>query len=99
MTRIPRFVSALGLSAAFFASASISTARPDYTRRTKQECAYCHPPGGWHLNDAGTYFRDHRNLNGYVPAPDASKSPKQKDQNQGHQKPTAQNEKSKSQNK
>ena len=42
-------------------------ARPDYTRRTKQECAYCHLPGGWFLNDAGRYFEQHRTLNGYKP--------------------------------
>ncbi len=42
-------------------------ARPDYTRRTKQECSYCHLPGGWFLTDAGKYFEKHRSLNGYKP--------------------------------
>jgi hypothetical protein len=46
-----------------------TAARPDYTRRTKQECSYCHLPGGWRLNDAGEYFEKHRSLNGYQPPP------------------------------
>lgn len=99
MTRIPKLFPALGLTAAFFVSALPSLARPDYTRRTKQECAYCHPPGGWYLNDAGKYFRDHRNLEGFVPPPAANKAPAQgsqsQNQNQGNQKSTAQNGKSK----
>jgi hypothetical protein len=48
-------------------------ARPDYTRRTKQECSYCHLPGGWFLNDAGKYFEKHRSLNGYKPPADPPK--------------------------
>ncbi|MEQ1945550.1 MAG: hypothetical protein ABL995_00070 [Bryobacteraceae bacterium] len=87
--------------AAIFVAAVPGFARPDYTRRTKQECAYCHPPGGWYLNDAGKYFRDHRNLNGFVASPDPNKAPSQGSQNQnpGNQKSTAQDNKSKSQGK
>lgn len=98
MTRMPRLLPALGLTAAFFLSASLGLARPDYTRRTKQECSYCHPPGGWYLNDAGKYFRDHRNLEGFVP-PAPAKTPNQSGQNPGNQKSTAQNDKSKPQGK
>ncbi len=46
-----------------------STARPEYTRRTKKECGFCHPPGGYTLNDAGKYYRDHRTLDGFKPKP------------------------------
>lgn len=42
-----------------------SAARPEYTRRAKQDCRYCHLPGGWFLNDAGRYFEKNRTLNGY----------------------------------
>ncbi len=49
------------------------SARPDYTRRTKQECSYCHLPGGWFLNDAGKYFEKNRSLNGYKPPADPPK--------------------------
>lgn len=58
------------LTIGFLVSPTPSTARPDYTRRTKQDCRYCHPPGGWFLNDAGKYFEKNRTLNGYKP-PDA----------------------------
>jgi hypothetical protein len=33
-----------------------ATARPDYTRRTSKDCAYCHMPPGYNLNDAGKYY-------------------------------------------
>jgi hypothetical protein len=59
---------AVVLAAGFFLRPTPTIARPDYTRRTKQECRYCHPPGGWNLNDAGHYFEKHRSLNGYQPA-------------------------------
>jgi hypothetical protein len=48
-------------------------ARPDYTRRTKQECGYCHLPGGWFLNDAGKYFEKNRSLTGYKPPAEPTK--------------------------
>jgi len=65
----PAAVLALG----FFWRPTPTAARPDYTRRTKQECRYCHPPGGWNLNDAGHYFEKNRSLSGYKP-PDAPKA-------------------------
>ena len=101
MIRIQYLVPACVLAAGFFLSASIGLARPDYTRRTKQECSYCHPPGGWYLTDAGKYFRDHRNLQGYKPAPEPPKAaspgtqsqnnPSQNNPSQNNQKSTAQN--------
>jgi hypothetical protein len=43
-----------------------SWAKPDYARRTKKDCAFCHPPNSWNLNDAGKYYRDHKySLEGY----------------------------------
>ncbi|HTW66417.1 MAG TPA: hypothetical protein VME17_17460 [Bryobacteraceae bacterium] len=63
-------------SAAFFFSAGTGAAKPEYARRTKKECSFCHPPDSWNLNDAGKYFRDHKySLNGYVP-PKPAKSGK-----------------------
>ena len=45
-------------------------AKPEYTRRTKKDCTFCHPPGGYTLNEAGKYYRDHgHSLNGYDPKP------------------------------
>jgi len=43
------------------------SAKPEYTRRTKQGCEVCHPPDSRALNEAGEYFRDHRSLDGYKP--------------------------------
>lgn len=61
------------LAAGFLFSPTQTAARPDYTRRTKQECSYCHLPGGWFLNDAGKYFEKNRSLNGYKPPADPPK--------------------------
>jgi hypothetical protein len=71
-----RFVEALTLAGifcgAFFLSATNGVAKPDFSRRTKKECSYCHPAGSWTLNDAGQYYFDHKHsLEGYVPPPPA----------------------------
>ena len=47
--------------------ARVSTAKPEYTRRTKKDCQYCHPPNSFQLNDAGKYYQEHRTLDGYGP--------------------------------
>jgi hypothetical protein len=45
-----------------------AAARPEYTRRTSKDCAFCHVPPGYNLNDAGRYYADHRHsLKGYTP--------------------------------
>jgi hypothetical protein len=69
---------AVVLAAGFFLRPAPTIARPDYTRRTKQDCSYCHLPGGWNLNDAGHYFEKHRSLNGYQPAEPPKQSAGQK---------------------
>jgi hypothetical protein len=51
-------------------------AKPDYTRRTRKDCEFCHPPNSRLLNDAGKYYQEHRNsLEGYKPKQDAPKEP------------------------
>lgn len=41
-------------------------AKPDYSRRTKKECTFCHPPDSWNLTDAGKYYKEHHySLDGY----------------------------------
>jgi hypothetical protein len=53
---------------AFFLSVTNGVAKPDFSRRTKKECSFCHPAGSWNLNDAGQYYFDHNHsLQGYVP--------------------------------
>ena len=55
-------------SSIFFFSASTGVAKPEYARRTRKECSFCHPPDSWNLKDAGKYYRDHHySLKGYVP--------------------------------
>ena len=59
---------------AFFFSAATGVAKPEYARKTKKECSFCHPPDSWNLNDAGKYYRDHKySLEGYAP-PKSAKS-------------------------
>lgn len=47
-------------------------ASPDYTKKERKQCVYCHD-GGWtsgKLTAAGAYFLAHnRSLKGFVPAP------------------------------
>jgi hypothetical protein len=47
-------------------------ASPDYTKKERKKCVYCHD-GGWtsgKLTAAGTYFLAHnRSLKGFSPAP------------------------------
>jgi hypothetical protein len=46
----------------------LSVAKPEYSRRTKKDCGYCHPKDSWDINDAGKYFRDHNHsLEGFKP--------------------------------
>ena len=59
---MPATVLAAGLS---FSSGG-GWAKPDYSRRTKKECSFCHPPDSWNLTDAGKYYREHHySLDGY----------------------------------
>ena len=63
------------LAAALCFNAGTTWAKPEYARRTKKECSFCHPADSWNLNDAGKYYRDHKNsLQGYKPPAD-DKSP------------------------
>jgi len=50
-----------------------ASAKPEYTRRTSKDCAFCHQPPGYNLNDAGKYYADHNHsLKGYAPKPKSS---------------------------
>jgi hypothetical protein len=46
-----------------------SAATPEYARRTRKECLYCHPKDSWSLNDAGKYYREHKSLQGFKAQP------------------------------
>ena len=56
------------LAVALSLNSTTGYAKPDYARRTKKECSFCHPANSWQLNDAGKYYRDHKySLDGYKP--------------------------------
>ena len=61
----------LALPGAIFVTLALypgpSAATPEYARRTRKECLYCHPKDSWSLNEAGKYYRDHRSLEGFKP--------------------------------
>lgn len=62
------------LAVAVLWNASVVSAKPEYTRRTKQGCEVCHPPDSRTLNEAGVYYRDHRSLDGYKPREQGKKA-------------------------
>lgn len=51
-----------------FLSSTSSWAVPEFARKTKKECSFCHPPDSYNLTEAGKYYRDHKySLEGYKP--------------------------------
>lgn len=63
------------LAAGFFFGATTTWAVPEFARKTKKECSFCHPPDSWNLTEAGKYYREHKySLEGYKPKnPEKSK--------------------------
>ena len=63
---------ALALVLGVMAVGRIAEASPDYTKKERKKCVYCHD-GGWtsgKLTAAGRYFLAHnRSLKGFTPAP------------------------------
>ncbi len=56
------------LTAGVFFNTAEGWSKPEYSRKTKKECSFCHPADSWKLNDAGTYYREHHySLDGYKP--------------------------------
>jgi hypothetical protein len=75
MRRFVAFVmlSGLACSAVLFDPA-VSSAKPEYSRRTKKDCGYCHPKDSYDINEAGRYFRDHNHsLEGFKPSESGGK--------------------------
>jgi hypothetical protein len=79
MRHLARLIVPAGIvSAGLFFSATTSWAVPEFARKTKKECSFCHPPDSWNLTEAGKYYREHKySLEGYKP-----KSPDKQAQNQ-----------------
>ena len=80
MSRLANVILPAGIVAAgLLINARTSWAVPEFARRTKKECSFCHPPDSWNLTEAGKYYRAHKySLNGYQPkSPDKSAQSKQ----------------------
>jgi hypothetical protein len=62
---IPVFVLCLGI----VANSTLSYARPEYTKKEKKACTFCHVTAkSKELNDAGKYYKEHdHSLEGYQP--------------------------------
>lgn len=53
----------------FAISTSVSFGKPEYSKKEKKTCTYCHvKAGSKDLNEAGKYYKDHdHSLEGYQP--------------------------------
>ncbi len=74
-----------------------SIANPDYTKKFRKPCGYCHL-GSWDsskFTEAGIYFHTHGTLNGYVQKPDATQSKDQAKQDNSAPKQQANNQQTK----
>lgn len=58
------------LAAGVWMSVTPSYAKPEYAKKEKKGCTYCHVAAGKkELNDAGKYYAEHdHSLEGYTPA-------------------------------
>jgi hypothetical protein len=73
MKRLLKLMSLIGAVALLTVSASLpgTYAKPDYSKKEKKSCKYCHSsskPSKDDLNEAGKYYKDHNHsLDGYTP--------------------------------
>jgi len=52
----------------FLVCSTASYGKPDYTKQTKKACTYCHVDAQKkpkELKEAGKYYQEHKNLDGY----------------------------------
>ena len=69
---------ALTLGAGLLLTSQSSPAKPDYTKKERKECTYCHA-GSWNsttFTEAGQYYLEHRTFRGYTPKPQGGDSKK-----------------------
>jgi hypothetical protein len=70
MRRVLVVAAAGAVLVGFIVGAQPAAAKPEYTRKTSKDCAFCHQPPGYNLNGAGKYYVDHsHSLKGYTPPP------------------------------
>ena len=67
---LKKIIPAVILTGGLWLSVAPSYAKPEYAKKEKKGCTYCHVTAGKKdLNDAGKYYKDHdHSLDGYAPA-------------------------------
>lgn len=69
---------AILLAALFLIGVKPAAANPDWTKKERKQCVYCHV-GAWDSHkytEAGQYYKDHEySFKGYVPKADSAKAP------------------------
>jgi hypothetical protein len=70
MKKLLNIVPIIGLIAGLWIGAKPSVAKPEYAKKEKKACTFCHVAAGKkELNDAGKYYQDHNHsLDGYTPS-------------------------------
>ena len=59
------------LAAGLMLTSRSAPAMPDYTKKERKACTFCHL-GSWNstnYTEAGQYYKDHHTLRGYTPKP------------------------------
>jgi hypothetical protein len=68
MSHLKLILPAVVLLGGFLVCSTATFGKPEYTKQTKKACAYCHvdaQKSPKELKDAGKYFQEHKNLDGY----------------------------------
>jgi hypothetical protein len=71
MKSLKVIIPATVLLGGFLLSTTASYGKAEYTKATKKPCAYCHVDAvktPKELKDAGKYYQEHKNLDGYKEA-------------------------------
>lgn len=71
MRHLKVLIPAIILSVGFVVCTTTSYGKPEYTKATKKACVYCHvdaQKAPKELKDAGKYYQEHKNLDGYKEA-------------------------------
>ena len=64
--RLKYWIPGLILIGGLTVGASLSQAKPDFTKKEKKGCTFCHVTAtSKELNDAGKYYKEHNSLEGY----------------------------------
>lgn len=68
MRHLKIVIPAVILMGGFVVCSTTSYGKPEYTKATKKACVYCHvdaQKAPKELKDAGKYYQEHKNLDGY----------------------------------